>query len=291
MEIDVRHIFNTRIPASSALSAEQGLDADQLRILHALHADTAARLQDAIHELLPAATVSLVSLEETTFARHAAGQGVAEYAASFSAHSAQAGRLELGDGLSMALLDSLLGYQGALVGETRSLSDIELSLLHSAVDSLLGAYAQAWRDVVPCRFARDNGECPAAGEAIYAATFSVSTHASAGRISILLRLPAWADALGKLPRQTEEPVPSNRNFGLLDAIGDTMLTARAVLGSTRLCIGDFLSLRPGDVICLDQDATAPVEVHVGQKTRLQGQARIQNGKYLITIERTAARGE
>jgi len=283
----VRHIFNTRPSAPSA----QGLDSEQLRILHALHADSATRLHEAMDSLLGSATVSLMSLEETTFARHAAGQGVSEYATSFAAHAPQAGRLELGDGMAALLLDALLGSQGTVASEPRPLSDIEVSLLHGAVDNLLAAYALAWRDVAPCRLTRDGGECPAAGEAVYAATFGITTpHGGVGRLSLLLRLGAWSEVLRKLSVRPAMEA-AGRNFGLLDAIGDTTLTARAVLGTTRLCIGDFLSLRPGDVICLDQDAAAPVEVHVGSKSRLVGQARIQNGKYVITVERTVTRGE
>ena len=78
---------------------------------------------------------------------------------------------------------------------------------------------------------------------------------------------------------------TNRNLDLLDAIGDSALTARAVLGTTRISISDLLSLRAGDVICLDQDADAPVEIHVGDRARLLGEARIRNGRYVVTVQR------
>ena len=75
--------------------------------------------------------------------------------------------------------------------------------------------------------------------------------------------------------------------GLLDVIGDCVLPARVLLGSTRMTVADLLSLHTGDIICLDQDQDAPLEIHISGRPKLLGQAQVQHGQITVTIEKTA----
>lgn len=273
-------------------AAQSGsLAKSQTRILHAVHANYAPQLAEALRELAPVQSVILFSIEESTPALLAARHGVPEHTLSFAAAQPDAGRLEFYGGLAGAMLDHLLNYRGA-VNERRQMSDIETQLLGKTIEPLVDVYASCWRGQaeLPIRFQERTVELKA-GEPLFVATYHITLAEGSAQLVVVLRLSACADVLGAVaPPPQEIPTMSFRNLGLLGAIGDTMLSARALLGNTRISIAEFLDLRVGDVICLDQDAGAAVEIRVGNQAKLLGEARIQSGKYLVTVSQSAAKG-
>jgi len=272
-------------------AAQSGsLNKNQLRVLHAVHANYAPQLAEILRELAPVQSVTLSSLEETTPVAHAR-HGAPEHTLSFAAAQPDAGRLEFYGGLAGAMLDHLLNYRGA-VRQRRQMSDIETQLLGKTIEPLVDVYASCWSGQVelPIRHQERAVELTA-GEPLFVATYTITLAEGSAQLVVVLRLSACAGVLGAVaPPHQEAPTMSFRNLGLLGAIGDTMLSARALLGNTKISIAEFLDLRVGDVICLDQDAGAPVEIRVGNQAKLLGDARIQGGKYLVTVTQSAAKG-
>ena len=272
-------------------AAQSGsLDKHQTRVLHAVHAHYAPQLAETLRELAPVQSVTLCSIEETTPVAHAR-HGVPEHTLSFAAAQPDAGRLEFYSGLAGVMLDHLLNYRGANGGR-RQMSEIEVQLLGKTIEPLVDVYASCWRGQaeLPIRIQEREVELKA-GDPLYVATYNITLTEGTAQLVVVLRLSACADVLGALaPAPQETPTMSFRNLGLLGAIGDTMLSARALLGNTTISIAEFLDLRVGDVICLDQDAGAPVEIRVGNQAKLLGEARIQSGKYLVTVKQSAAKG-
>lgn len=268
------------------------LEKEQTRILHAVHANFAPQLAEALRDLAPVKAITLVSLEETTPERHAARHGQPEHVLTFSSAQPDAGRLEFHGELAGAMLDQLLNCRGTMGHERRQMSEIEVQLLNKTIEPLLDIYAACWRGqaTFPVKVQVRAAEL-APGEPLYAATYSVTLADGAGQLIVVLRLSACVEALGPAtaPSHKVSTMPA-RNLGLLGVIGDTTLCARTLLGNTRISIAEFLDLRVGDVICLEQDADAPVEIRVGNQARLRGEARIHNGRYLVTITDIAARG-
>lgn len=289
MEHTVRTIATQSLDTTTA--ANGTLDKAQIRILHGLHTRYAEQLTSAIRELAAAQTVNLASLEEATAVNHLTRHGQPEHVMSFSGLHPHAGRLELYGDLPHAMLNHLLNCHDSR-GQQRRMSEIEIQLLNKSIEPLLDLYADCWQDVAAFRLHPEElALSPQAGESLYVATYNVTLADGAGQLVIALRLSAWTEILAQHAQPAAEEIPPLRqNLGMLGAIGDTTLDAHAMLGSTRISIGDYLGLRVGDVICLDQDANAPVEIQVGKRTKLSGQAHIQNGKYVVTIDRFAARG-
>lgn len=273
-------------------TAQSGsLDKSQARTLHAVHARYATQLAETLRGLAPVQSVTLFSLEETTPAAHIARYGTPEHTLSFAAAQPDAGRIEFYGGLALSILDHLLNIRGAN-RERRQLSEIEMQLLAKTVEPLVDDYAECWRGQaeLPIRV-QEREVTLEAGEPLYVATYSITLAEGSALLVVVLRLSACAEALGAAaPPAQEVPAMSFRNLGLLGAIGDTLLSVRALLGNTKISIAEFLDLRVGDVICLDQDADAPVEIRVGNQAKLLGEARIQNSKYLITVTQSAAKG-
>jgi flagellar motor switch protein FliM len=218
---------------------------------------------------------------------HLARHGQPVHVMSFTALQPDAGRLEFYGGLAGAMLLHLLNFRDTQGAPARRMSEIEIQLLNKTIEPLLDLYADCWREETPLRIYPEEQSSLAYGDSLYAATYNVTLAEGEGELVVVLRLSAWMDVLGQ---HVEEPPKLPQNLGMLGAIGDTTLNGRAILGNTHLSIGDYLSLRVGDVICLDQHADAPVEIQIGKRAKLSGQAHIENGKYVISVDRIPARG-
>ncbi|HEX2951331.1 MAG TPA: FliM/FliN family flagellar motor C-terminal domain-containing protein, partial [Armatimonadota bacterium] len=106
------------------------------------------------------------------------------------------------------------------------------------------------------------------------------------------RLPAWREAFSRFPQAgREKTTVQPPNNGLLDSIGECMLTARALLGSTHISVKDLLGLQVGDIICLDRDPEAPQEIRISNRPKLLGRVRVERGQYIITVEESVSQGD
>ncbi len=148
------------------------------------------------------------------------------------------------------------------------------------------AYAELWRRYVTFQPQLETCRKPlSSDEALYVASYRITTPTGTGRLAFVLRLTAWQDALRAHSHTPSEERPMDmQSNGLLDAIGGCMVTARAVLGNTRMTVADLMSLRPGDIICLDQEPDAPVEIRINNRPKLSGKACVQSGHYVVTID-------
>jgi flagellar motor switch protein FliM len=257
------------------------LPAHQVSLLHRVHADAAALLAVAVRRLLPDAALSVQSFSITTFA----AAPVKTHTLPFSAESGPNGLLTCSPVLLTLILDHLLGCEGIATPTSEAMSELTREFLHETLSALLPAYAQAWTRHHPLTFRREVAEeFPGGDTPVFVAAFSVAASHNRGTFSIVLPLPAWAPLLAAC---APTPAPPRRELPLdsplLQAIGNCQLPVRAMLGSTTVSVEELLGLQSGDIICLDQDADAPVDIRIGNQPKLQGRAQVVDGQYYITV--------
>jgi flagellar motor switch protein FliM len=258
------------------------LTREQVRRLQRLHAALAPVLQTALRALIPDAGVTLLSLTDTVAGAYAPVAGRFDCQAGFRAALPDAGLLECCDALAWALVSRQLGSTDDPTPTTRGLSEIERQLWLAAVEPLLAAYANGWPVELRVRAALEaDPTLLPADEPVFAAVYAVTASGLDGRLAVLLRLPAWRAALAPL----DAPPPAEPvRHELLDAISDVQVPALVLLGSTTVTIRDMLALQPGDIICLDQPADAPLEVRINAQPRLTGRASLEHNRYVITVD-------
>lgn len=268
------------------------LSKEQTRMLQTLHGDFTPALESALCALLLTPAVTLASLQDIASEAFTAAQPVTSYPVSFSALTPHAGLLECSESIALLIVDRLLGGNGAMVDSPHALSEIEMQLLHSALEPLLAAYAKMWQRTIKfsAKLEGTTDELPA-GETLYVATYEIYSLQGSGQLQIVLRLPAWQEVLSRPgAAQQAAPAPHSPNAGMLEIIGDCSVSARALLGRTHISVSELLSMSTGDIICLDNTADSPVEVHINNRPKLLGRAQVQNDQFVVFVEGPMARG-
>ncbi len=264
------------------LSSSDARGGATARALQAVHVHYTAALERTVQSFIPNAAVALVSLEETAAGETALPWLSASWRLTFASPSVTLGAMACSAPLACALVDHVLGNDGN-AGEPRALSAIEAHLLQPLVAPLLAGYADTWKrharlDLHPC----DDGALPVDAP-LFLAEYEVSAQQGGGNFFVILPLPAWEPVLNDFVREAKQPAEINTS--LLETLGLCTLCARVVLGSTRVAVRDLLALRPDDIICLEQEPSAPVQIRIGNQPKLQGYVQIENGQYTVTIER------
>ncbi len=261
---------------------------ESTRMLQAVHASLAHHLTQALSRYLDAPTVALTLLEETTFTRYLVRHGAPGWAITFAHETTPMGRIHLTHSLAQLIVDHLLGYQGERVIPQGPLSAIEIHLLHQLTYPLLTAYADAWGRYLDIAWQSQEDADGDPNEPLYLASFEVGTPRGHGQLDVLLRLPAWTPFLDEACSQRHAAATTSTNARMLDSLGACQIHASVILGRTAISVGDLLDLRVGDIICLDQDPGAPVEVRVGAQAKFLGNVHVENDHFVLTVDRLLA---
>ena len=70
---------------------------------------------------------------------------------------------------------------------------------------------------------------------------------------------------------------------MVTAIGRVPLDLHTVIGHTSILASQLATLKPGDVICLDQPWSQPAEVRIGVRTCFKGQIGQHNGHAAVRL--------
>lgn len=260
-------------------SRARALPASQAAFLHRLHGDAARNISHALDALLADASVVPQAFSETTYDAAMSG-GIA---LPFAAPDGPAGLLACSPALVTLILDQVLGCAGMPSNSDGSISELTRHLLYVQLASLLPGYADAWAPYAALSFTQVDDAPIVADTPVFLADYAVGTPHGQGQLRLLLLLPRWMPTLETCTPLPTPPPTLPFDSPLLQAIGDCPVPVQAIFGDTTISVQELVSLLPGDVICLDQRADAPVAIHLGNGAVLHGQARVIDGRYHITV--------
>lgn len=244
-------------PARPAPARLPGLDAVQER--------AARQLRDHFHRLLR----RRVEVEPAAIETIAFGDVLAALAPAASVHVLKMQPLR---GTALLSIDAPvvstfvdLFFGGAGRGKpdaaARELTVGEQRVVQVVVRESLAAFAAAWSPLTPLAFEAAGTGLPFASafaedEAIVLARLRVRLEESAGEVRLAVPLAALEPLRAALEgRPKSEPAARERDERWSGTLREDVLDAEVELASnlveTRIRIGDFLKLRPGDVIPID----------------------------------------
>lgn len=254
-----------------------------MRTLQIVHACFAHELEEALGNMIGPVTVTLLSLQESPMI---AELSACAWRVAFASPQGYRGTMEYSAEFALLLIDHLLNCQGDLLREACPLSQIEQHMLREATVPLLDAYAGAWSRFTTLRFQPVNTDgADMAGEQRWEARYTVHTSQGNGCLQILLPRANWEGLVTEAgARQSEIPLPATGHPDLLTVLEDCNVTVRAILGRTRVTVRELLHLAVGDIICLEQQASAPIDICIGNQTKLRGTAQVEDGAFIITTE-------
>jgi flagellar motor switch protein FliM len=174
--------------------------------------------------------------------------------------------------LALALVARLLGGHGGPAGQPTSLTDVELTVAHRAVTSVVDALSATWHDLADVTL-------DLAGHAVSPMSVQI---VSPSEPTLLLNLSATIDGLMSIitlviPHSSVEKIMSKLEQGhygpaqideksaadMHEAVGDVDMELRAEVGSIELPLAEVLGLKPGDVVRLRRPASKGVVLYAG----------------------------
>jgi len=192
--------------------------------------------------------------------------------------------IEIGLGLAFPVIDRLLGGKGAVVEDTRPLTEIEQHIQNRLLKIMLDSMTRAWDSVVKFDMkiiAHESDplivQIVAGSEMVILVAFEAHLGDTTGTINMCLPLLVLNPLLEKISAQSKYTVaaPAERiskahTRRIRTAVSKAVVPLAIDLGETMLPVRNLVNLRPGDIIELNTAINSEVKVLVGSKPKFLG---------------------
>jgi flagellar motor switch protein FliM len=271
---------------------------DQLRALRTIH-DAFARsfgtyLSGSLRTLVD---INLLSIDQAAYSEYMLSLSVPSCIYIVSSSKLKGSIiLEISTEFGLMVVDRLLGGTEARINTIRELTVIEQSIMSRVVESALSTLSEAWRNICELGVYVESFESnpqfvqiAPASETAAVISFDIVIRDTSYPMNICFPYfvldpliqnlsNSWANVGTKRLKRSEFDELCNR-------IRLTELPFSAQLGSTKLQMRDYLSLKVGDVLKLDQRTDDPLKIWVDGKIKFWGEPGVSKKKRAIRIAR------
>ena len=219
--------------------------------------------------------VTLVSIEQRSYAEYVDSLGASSYMTLFSADPVPGGGiLEMPVPATMVCIDHMLGGPGSPMQPNRPLTEIESAVVRTFVERLLAELRYSLEGVVAVEpaisrveYSPQFAQAAGAADVMVVGTFELKLAETDHRMTLCLpfsgMLPHLVKASAPTPVSDRERVQRAQAAALLhEQFHEVPLDVRVTLRSTRLGPDQLGTLAVGDVIRLAHPAAAPLDVTV-----------------------------
>ena len=271
------------------------LSKDQLRTLQQLNETFARLVSSGLSAYLRTPVqIDLVALEQVPFEDYLRGINHSVFTImSLPPLSGQA-VLEMEFGLVFTMIDRMLGGPGKAINRT-NLTDIERPLLRQTIERMFAALKTAWEGVVMVNPTVEGTESSAQFVQIAPPTdvavtilFEVRMGGARHAMSLCIPFNVLKPVTSRLSGQkwvsggTRKATATTR-LHLSNQVHGSEVELSVCLGKTVLSMGEFVALRPGDVLPLTQPVTEPLTLSVGGVPKFQGRPAMQGKKIVFAV--------
>jgi flagellar motor switch protein FliM len=198
--------------------------------------------------------------------------------------------------IAFCIVDRMLGGTG--VGETkpRELTDIEESLIKKVFEKMLKTLEVVWKEIFPIRGAvigLDNSsvlpQLASPGEITALITLEVQIAArQSGLLSLCFPYPVLETVLDQLSTQQmfhSKGMASSLEdkHNILLKLNNSIVKINVMLGRTDITVADFIDLKIGDVLRLDNFVTDNILVKVNDVPKFFAKPGTKKNKLAVTI--------
>lgn len=192
--------------------------------------------------------------------------------------------MDISPKLAFAMIERLLGGDGEKNNETRSFTEIELTLLNRVLSRIIEIFADAWENVIALEPMLEKVEINsqfaqivAPNETVALVTMNVSIGAAEGMLNICIPHMVIEPILDKLSTklwfsntQKIEGEDNKDKELMSNRIKKAAVVIKAQLGSITANIRDVVDLSIGDVIRLDNTQDSKINILVGNINKFKG---------------------
>lgn len=204
--------------------------------------------------------------------------------------------------LVFGILDRLLGGPGAGDAPNRETTEIEQSIMQDIIRQLLAQLSHSWEAIIEdIRFRLEKMESRAQFAQVIAPTeivlvvrLKAEVGHFEGNINLCFPYSTLEEILPLFSTErwfllmTSAGKPANEEV-LKSEIELTRVPVISELGSVQLKLGEIGSLKPGQVIRLDNRITDPIVVKIGDKTAFLGRPGTVGKRIAVQVEECVAR--
>lgn len=203
--------------------------------------------------------------------------------------------MEMASNLGFAIVDRLLGGVGNSLEKERDFSEIELSILERVFTVCVNLLHEPWENVVEItpRLNRIETNSQFAqiispSETIAIVTINLKIGDVEGLMNICLPYTTLEPVMDKLNTKywfstMKEKDSNSYEAAIENIIDNALIPMKAVLGTSKINVQDFVNLQLGDVIRLDRKVDDELEVYVGNIKKFKALPGYSDNKYAVRV--------
>jgi flagellar motor switch protein FliM len=302
---EIQEVDNSKKTKKYDFRNPQKISKDQLRTLEIIHENFGRYMQTFLTGYLRAPTkVSILTVDQ--FAYNEFSNALSNPAflsiVNFAPLTGQI-LIDMSTNIIYTIIDRLLGGDGTDKQEIRSFTEIELSLLKSMMQKIVLDLREAWENVIDLKPSLDKietnpqfAQVVPPNETIALITMSIEIGDLEGMMNVCIPYILLEPVLDKLNTKfwfstsTKEHSEEEKN-AIKNRMLNTNIPIQAQLGSTTLPIRDIVSLRPGDVIKLNNNENNLISLKIGSRIKYMGEIGLMNKRMAVKIVEVIKEGE
>lgn len=211
--------------------------------------------------------------------------------------------VDVSTNIVFTIIDRLLGGDGSEINESRSFTDIELTLMDSIMKKTMPLMKEAWSNIIEINPKLDRIEVNPQfaqiippNETIALLTMNLEIGQRAGMMNICIPYLVIEPILEKLSAKywfsaTKNELSQNEAAEIRKKILNTKVEIRAELGTARVKVNEIINLQIGDVIKLNNKESNEVKIRIGSNVKFMGNIGVSSNKMAIKITKVVKDGD
>lgn len=203
--------------------------------------------------------------------------------------------MEMASNLGFAIVDRLLGGVGNSLEKEREFSEIELSILERIFTICVNLLREPWENVVDTspRLIRIETNSQFAqiispSETIAIVTINLKIGDVEGLMNVCLPFTTLEPVMDKLNTKywfstMKEKDSNSYEAAIENIIDNALIPMKAVLGTSKISVRDFVNLQLGDIIKIDKKVDEELEVYVGNIKKFKALPGYSDNKYAVRV--------
>lgn len=282
---------------------------DQLRTLEIIHENFSRLMNNFLSGYLrtyiEVDVISVQSLIYTEFSNSIANPAILGIV-DFAPFDGQI-IIDVSSDIAYAMIERVLGGSSKTVGsakETRSLTEIEMTLLRNILIKFINLLKEPWGNIVELRPKLENietnsqfAQIVSPAESVALVTFSIHIGDVEGMVNICIPhfviepiLPSLSSRLWFATSDKREITEKERD-ALEVGIGLSQIQLSAVVGKSLISVADLMNLQKGDIILLDKSVEESFDIYVEDKLKFKGKPGVKKKNVAVMITEQVEGGD
>lgn len=203
--------------------------------------------------------------------------------------------IDLATNIAFSMIDRMLGGEGTPLDKTREFSDIELSILQKIMVMFTQLLRDPWKNVLEVSPVLTRLETNpqfaqiiAPGEMIAVVTLNIKVGDVEGFMNMCLPFITLEDVMDRLNTKfwystMQENKDEYAKDNIEAMLKRVVIPVKAVLGTSKISVSDFMNLQVGDCIRLDAKVDSDMNIFVGNIKKFTALPGASDDSYAVRV--------